>query len=67
MRCGIISSCQLAPEHVFVMEQRYIKYQTFLPLPLPTPLFKKQKKSTYNQTSQFMVSTLSSQSYAAYF
>jgi len=35
MRCGIISSCQpaatseIAPEHVFIVEQRYIKYRTF--------------------------------------
>ena len=36
MRCGIISSCQSAatseigsPEHVFIVEQRYIKYWTF--------------------------------------
>jgi len=31
MRCGIISSCQSAAtsEHVFIVEQRYIKYLTF--------------------------------------
>ena len=43
MRCGIISSCnqlplqrlQSAHEHVFIVEQRYIKYRTFTNLPLP--------------------------------
>jgi len=30
MCCGIISSCQSAPEHVFIVEQRYIKYRTSL-------------------------------------
>jgi len=58
LRCGIISSCQSAatleivsaPEHVFIVEQRYIKYLTFTFIPLLLSL--QQPKSISDNNAQ---------------